>query len=278
MKISPGEREPKMAPKEDRYNIRVLDRAFAVISVLQDGKARSLTELSEEIDLNSSTTFRLLATLNYYNYVERNEESGKYKLGLACLELARAYSQTNDVRRAALESLERLRDDTNESIHLGVLNEMEVVYLEKLHGNHAVGLMSSRIGSRLPAHCTGLGKAMLAYKDPVDVKVYYSDPGKLKKYTNTTLHTLDDLMNHLTLVKERGYAFDHSEREPDVSCVAAPVFAMDGSVVAAISVSGPNTRMEPLEEKLDLIERTLEAAHAISAKLGYLPPGNQKQI
>lgn len=267
-----------MAPKEDRYNIRVLDRAFAVISVLQDGKARSLTELSEEIDLNSSTTFRLLATLNYYNYVERNEESGKYKLGLACLELARAYSQTNDVRRAALESLERLRDDTNESIHLGVLNEMEVVYLEKLHGNHAVGLMSSRIGSRLPAHCTGLGKAMLAYKDPVDVKVYYSDPGKLKKYTNTTLHTLDDLMNHLTLVKERGYAFDHSEREPDVSCVAAPVFAMDGSVVAAISVSGPNTRMEPLEEKLDLIERTLEAAHAISAKLGYLPPGNQKQI
>jgi DNA-binding IclR family transcriptional regulator len=256
MKISPGEREPKMAPKEDRYNIRVLDRAFAVISVLQDGKARSLTELSEEIDLNSSTTFRLLATLNYYNYVERNEESGKYKLGLACLELARAYSQTNDVRRAALESLERLRDDTNESIHLGVLNEMEVVYLEKLHGNHAVGLMSSRIGSRLPAHCTGLGKAMLAYKDPVDVKVYYSDPGKLKKYTNTT----------------------HSEREPDVSCVAAPVFAMDGSVVAAISVSGPNTRMEPLEEKLDLIERTLEAAHAISAKLGYLPPGNQKQI
>lgn len=264
-----------MAPKEDRYNIRVLDRAFAVISVLQDGKARTLTELSEEIDLNSSTTFRLLATLNYYNYVERNEETGKYKLGLACLELARAYSQTNDVRRAALENLERLRDETNETIHLGVLNEMEVVYLEKLHGNHAVGLMSSRVGSRLPAYCTGLGKVLLAYQDPANVKVYYSNPGKLIKYTNTTLHTLDDLMNHLVLVKERGYAFDHSEREHEVSCVAAPIFAMDGSVVAAISVSGPNTRMEPLEEKPDLIERTLETASAISAKLGYLPPDNK---
>jgi DNA-binding IclR family transcriptional regulator len=261
-----------MALKEDRYNIRVLDRAFAVISVLQDGKARSLTELSEEIDLNSSTIFRLLATLNYYNYVERNEETGKYKLGLACLELARAYSQTNDVRRAALENLERLRDETNETIHLGVLNEMEVVYLEKLHGNSAIGMMSSRVGSRLPAYCTGLGKALLAYQNPVDVKVYYSDPGKLIKYTNTTLHTLDDLMNHLVLVKKHGYAFDHSEREHEVSCVAAPIFAMDGSVVAAISVSGPSTRMEPLEEKSDLIEHTLEAASAISAKLGYRPP------
>lgn len=265
-----------MASKEDRYNIRVLDRAFAIISVLQDGKARSLTELSEEIDLSSSTIFRLLATLNYYNYVERNEETGKYKLGLACLELARAYSQTNDVRRAALENLERLRDEINETVHLGVLNEMEVVYLEKLHGNHAVGLMSSRVGSRLPAYCTGLGKVLLAYQDPVDVKVYYSDPGKLVKYTDTTLHTVDDLMKHLALVKEHGYAFDHSEREHDVSCVAAPIFAMDGKIVAAISVSGPNTRMEPLEEKSDLIERTLEAAHAISAKLGYLPPNNDK--
>ena len=260
-----------MAPKEDRYNIRVLDRAFAVISVLQDGKPRSLTELSEEIDLNSSTTFRLLATLNYYDYVERNGETGKYELGLACLELARAYSQTNDVRRAALENLEHLRDETNETIHLGVLNEMEVVYLEKLHGNHAVGLMSSRVGSRLPAYCTGLGKVLLAYEDPMDVRDYYRDPGKLIKYTDTTLHTLDDLMNHLALVKERGYSFDHSEREADVSCVAAPVFAMDGSVVSAISVSGPSTRMEPLEEKTDLIQRTVEAARAISAKLGYLP-------
>ncbi len=267
--FSSDEKGYTMAPKEDRYNIRVLDRAFTVISVLQDGKPRSLTELSEEIDLNSSTTFRMLSTLNYYNYVERNEETGKYKLGLACLELARAYSQTNDVRRAALENLELLRDETNETIHLGVLNEMDVVYLEKLHGNHAVGLMSSRVGSRLPAYCTGLGKVLLAYEDAVAVKDYYNDPGKLMKYTDTTLHTLDDLMKQLAVVKERGYGFDYGEREPDVSCVAAPVYDMNGEVVAAISLSGPSSRLTSLDQDHPFCRKTVQAAKSVSANLGY---------
>jgi len=258
-----------MTQKENRYNVRVLDRAFAVLAVLKDGRARSLTELSEEIGLNSSTTFRLLATLDYHNYVERNNESGKYKLGLACLELARAYSQTNDIRRAALEDLERLRDETSETIHLGVLDGMEIIYLEKLHGNHTVGLMSSRVGSRLPAYCTAIGKVLLAYKESVDVKTYYSDPDKLQKYTETTLHTVDDLMIHLQSVREWGYAFDHGEREPEVSCVAAPVYDMNGRTVAAISLSGPTSRLASLDQNHPLCRKTVQVAKSISAKLGY---------
>jgi DNA-binding IclR family transcriptional regulator len=257
-----------LADKEDRYNIRVLDRAIRLLSVLSDGKPRSLTELSEDIGLNSSTTFRLLASLASYRYVERDEGSGKYRLGLACLELARVYLQENDVRRVALPELERLRDDTLETVHLALLNNMEVVYLEKLEGLHAVGIMSSRIGARAPSYCTGLGKALLAYGDGEAIASYFEQRG-LWRYTDSTITGIDELAHELEMVRERGYSFDRGEHEPEVRCVAVPIFGGSGKAVAALSVSGPVGRMEPLETNRELIARAVEAAGAISARLGY---------
>jgi IclR family KDG regulon transcriptional repressor len=253
---------------EARYNIRAVDRGIQVLSVLSDGKPRTLTELSEEIALNSSTTFRLLATLAYHNYVERDEPTGEYRLGLACLELARAYLVGSDIRQAALPELEKLRDDSTETVHLALLDKMEVVYLEKLHGLHAVGLMTSRVGGRSPAYCTGLGKALLAYTDLEKVSEYFWQAG-LHRYTDTTIQTVDELVEHLKQVRGQGYAFDRGEHEAEVRCVAAPIFDLNGQVVAALSVSGPAGRLEPLETKHELIDRTLQAARAISARLGY---------
>lgn len=253
---------------EKRYNIRVLDRAIRILSVLSDGKPRTLTELSEEIAINSSTTFRLLATLAYHNYVERDEQSGEYRLGLACLELARAYHAGSYIRRAALPELERLRRDTRETVHLAVLDNMEVFYLEKLHGLHAVGLMISRVGGRAPAYCTGLGKVLLAYTDPELVRAHFEQTG-LQRYTDATIRHVDDLMDHLDIVRQRGYALDQGEHEVEIRCVAAPIFDISGEVVAAISVSGTAGRMEPLETNQALIDRTRQAACTISERLGY---------
>jgi DNA-binding IclR family transcriptional regulator len=257
-----------MGQDEGRYNIRAVDRGLLVLSVLSDGKPRTLTELSEEIALNSSTTFRLLATLAYHNYVERDEQTGEYGLGLACLELARAYHAGSSIRQAALPQLEKLRDDSTETVHLGVLDKMEVVYVEKLHGLHAVGLMTSRVGGRSPAYCTGLGKALLAYADPQKVRDYFGQKG-LTRYTDTTIQNLDELMAHLEQIRRQGYAFDQGEHEMEVRCVAAPIFDINGQVVAALSVSGPLGRLDPLEAKPELIERTQVAARNISARLGY---------
>ncbi len=257
--------------KEGRYNVRAVDRVFYILSVLSDSKPRKLTELSEEIALNSSTTFRLLATLAHHNYVERDETSGEYRLGLACLELARAYHAGNDIRRAALPELERLRDVSTETVHLGVLDKMEVVYLEKLHGLHAVGLMSSRVGGRSPAYCTGLGKILLAYADPKLVRDHFERVG-LHRYTDTTIGNVDELIDHLEQVRCQGYTLDLGEHEAEINCVATPIFDIDGRVVAAISVSGPAARMKPLETKQELIKLTKETARIISAKLGYRPP------
>src|SRR5512140_3933691 len=105
---------------ENRYNIRVLDRAFGMLELLSDGKPRSLQQLSREIHLSPSTAFRQLSSLVQYRYVEREEKSGQYRLGIACLELARAFYEGDDLRRIALPELEKLRDETRETVHLAV--------------------------------------------------------------------------------------------------------------------------------------------------------------
>jgi DNA-binding IclR family transcriptional regulator len=256
------------AQKLARYNIRVVDRAVSVLNALSDGKPRTLTQLSKELDINSSTTFRLLATLRSHNLVQSEDSTGNYRLGLACLELSRAYHTGNELRQAALLEMKVLRDETMETVHLGVLDDMEIVYLEKLEGLHAIGLMSSRVGRRAPACCTGLGKALLAHSNPNFIQDNIEQIN-LQKYTDMTIISQVELLNHLEHIRRRGYALDMGEHEKEVRCVAAPIFDQYGKTVAAISVSGPSGRIDPIEHNQDLIDRTLRAAYNISKNLGY---------
>jgi DNA-binding IclR family transcriptional regulator len=251
-----------------RYNIRVVDRAVSVLKTLSDGTPRTLTELSRELEINSSTTFRLLSALRSHNLVQLEEKTGQYRLGLACLELSRAYHIGDEIRQAALPEMKVLRDDTMETVHLGVLDDMEIVYLEKLEGLHAIGLMSSRVGRRAPAHCTGLGKALMAHSPPGFFQENLIQLN-LEKYTDTTITDEEELLKHLELVRERGYSLDLGEHEQEVRCVAAPIFDQYGETVAAISVSGPRDRIDPVEQNNELIERTLITANNISKNLGY---------
>ncbi|MHC1781361.1 MAG: IclR family transcriptional regulator [Anaerolineaceae bacterium] len=176
---------------DPRYNIRVLDRAIRILTLLSDGKLRTTQEISEGIDLAASTTFRLLSTLVFNNYIRRDEQSGLYGLGLACLELAHAYQEGSDIRRVAMPELEDLRDELKETVHLVVMDRMQVVYLEKLPGLHAVGIMSSRVGARSPSYCTGVGKVLLAYQNPEDVQKYFSTH-EMRHYTETTITDIND--------------------------------------------------------------------------------------
>ena len=253
---------------ESRYNIRVLDRAFRVLGLLSDGKPRTLNEVSETIGLSPSTTFRLLTTMASHSYVKRDEKDNKYQLGLACLYLARAYQDSNDLRKIVLPELETLRDETKETVHLAIFDDMEVVYLEKLPGLYAMGIMSSRVGGRSPAHCTGLGKVFLAFQDPSQVRSIFEQRG-LQRYTETTITDLDELMEHLEIVRQKGYAFDKGEHESEVRCVATPIFNIDGQVIAALSISGSSIRFDPLDKNTEIIRKACQTAANISLQLGY---------
>lgn len=254
-----------------RYNIRALDRAISILSLLSDGVPRTPAEISEQLGLSPSTIFRMVSTLAYYHYVRRDINTNQYQLGLACLELAQAYLTSDDVRQVALPELELLRDETRETVHLVVLDKMEIVYLEKLPGLHAIGMMSSRVGGRAPAFCTGVGKMLLAYQDEKEVREYYRSHG-LFPFTNATITDLDHLMKELKDIRQQGYAFDRGEHESEVRCVATPIFNLNGQVEAAISISGPSIRMDPLEENHELIAKAKQAALNISRQLGHVPP------
>jgi DNA-binding IclR family transcriptional regulator len=145
---------------------------------------------------------------------------------------------------------------------------MEVVYVEKFLGLHAIGIMTSQVGGRSPAYCTGLGKVLLASKDPKEVMSYFKEKG-FHRFSANTIINIETLMEHLETVRIQGYALDHGEHEPEVRCIAAPIYNLTGQVVAAISISGPVSRMGPVENQTELIRETQKTAQSISMRLGY---------
>jgi len=255
--------------KSSQYNIRVVEKTIRVLRLLSDGRPRTLTDISQEVDINTSTTYRLVATLVNHNFLELDDSTGEYRLGFACLELARSYQTGSELLRVARPELIKLRDATSETVHLAVLDGMEVVYIDKLEGLHAIGLMSSRVGRRAPAYCTGVGKALLSQQDPERVREN-TEWEILIRFNERTIVEPDALLADFDLSRSRGYALDEGEHEFEVRCVAVPIFDHSGEAFAALSVSGPRSRLDPIEENEELIRLALETAQVISVKLGYL--------
>lgn len=256
--------------KSNQYEIKVVEKAIRVLGLLADGNGRTLTEISQETAIHKSTIFRLLATLTKHNLLQADGRTNKYRLGLACLELTSAFQSGNQLLAASQPELLKLRDTTKETIHLAVLDELEIVYLEKLESLHAIGLMRSRIGKRAPAHCTGVGKALLSYEDPEEIK-HRLNGQELKRFNERTIVDLDLLFTDLHLSRQRGYALDQGEHEEEVRCVAAPIFDQSGKAIAAVSVSGPSHRMDPVDQNETIINLSMTTAQEISSKLGYTP-------
>jgi len=248
-----------------------VDRALGLLATFSTAEPElTLTELSSRLNLSASTTYRLLVTLEKRSYVEHNHQTGGYTLGVACLDLGTVFLSQLDFRDRVLPLLESLREECKETVHLAVLdrNQMEVIYLEKLEGLLPIGMMGSRVGGRAPAHCTGLGKCFLAYMPDHVVRELYS-ANSMPAYTPNSITDVDRLLVEMARIRERGYAIDDVEHEPDVKCIAAPVWNHRQAVVGAISVSGPEQRMNLLLAEGALIQSVVEAAHEASVRMGY---------
>jgi IclR family KDG regulon transcriptional repressor len=257
----------------ERYHVRAVERALDVLAAFSTAEPElTLTGLSSKLNLSASTTYRLLVTLQNRRYVEHNHQTGGYRLGVACLDLGAVFLSQLDFRDRVLPLLESLREECKETVHLAVLDakQMEVIYLEKLEGLLPIGMMGSRVGGRAPAHCTGLGKCLLAYLPDSVVRQFYKTRG-LRAYTANTITDVDDLLLDMAKIRERGYAVDDVEHESDVKCVAAPVWNHREAVVGAVSVSGPEQRMDQLISESKLVEKVLAAAHEASLSMGYAP-------
>jgi IclR family KDG regulon transcriptional repressor len=253
-----------------RYHIRAVERALSILKLfIANGSELSAAEISAHLNLHRSTTFRFLVTLMDSGFIEQNPQNHKYHLGIATFELGNAFLKQTNLHERAKSVLESLRDQSGETVHLAILEENEVVYLEKLAGLHPIGLMSSRVGSRSPAYCTGLGKALLAYSREEEIQQVIQNT-KMTVFTENTITNRQELLDEFSRIRAQGYAVDQEEHEHGVMCVAAPVFDSTG-VVAAISAAGPAARMDRKmkEENLELLVK--EAAASISMRLGGSP-------
>lgn len=256
-----------MAKDEQRYIIRSVSRALELLKIFSGVESElSLAEVSRCVNLNRSTTFRLLVTLQALGYLEQNPETRRYRLGVTCLELGSVFLNQSDMRKEALPILNGLRDEYKETVHLARLAGSEVVYLERLEGLLPIGIMGSRVGGRAPAHCTGLGKAMLAYLPESEIRQLYAESG-LPRFTPTTITDLTELLRELASIRERGYAMDNEEHEPDVKCVAVPIWNYRQKVVGAISVAGPAGRIGRAIAEKGLVAKVKQASQAISSRL-----------
>lgn len=255
--------------RESPYNVQVLDRAAAILEALGEQDAdRSLLELSEELTLHKSTVHRLLMVLERHRLVERNAASGRYGLGLRLFELGQKAIARLGLADRARPHLERLAAEVRETAHLCVLDDAGVLYLAKVEPTRTVRVPST-VGQRNPAHCTAVGKTLLAALPADEVDRIVRATG-LRAFTPNTIVSTAGLKRELEVVRARGYAVDDEEIEEGLLCIGAPVRDSSARVVASISIAGPKFRVP--QKKIPLLAaRVVNAAEELSTELGYRP-------
>jgi len=253
----------------------VLDRALAILDLLSaEGPDLSLSEISEKLDLHKSTAHRLTMVLERHKLIERHSVSGRYRLGLKLFELGSRAISHLDLRERARPVLDQLVLETGETVHLGILDDTEVLYLDKVEPARSVR-MSSTVGRRNPVYCTAMGKAILAYLPDAQVEAIVRKHG-LKAITANTITSFLDLKAELKVIRDRGYAIDDEEIEEGLRCIGCVVRNFSGGPVAAISVSGPSFRVTK-EKVKELARPVISAASILSAEFGFKQQQQQQQ-
>jgi len=249
-------------------SVQSIVRAFTVLELLgQSDQHLGVTDIAQKSGLPLTTVHRLLHTLTRLGYVERNIDTHKYTLGVRMLHLRGAVIDQVNLGVQSISVMKSLMRRVNETVHLAVLSEGEIMYIERVEGLQTQG-MYTRIGKRVPAHCTALGKVMLAYSPDHVWQDMIARHG-LPRLSETTITTEAELLAELERIRQRGYATDEGETGEKVRCIARPIRNYRSDVVAALSVSGPEEQMHPGRDK-EVSEALRWAAELISARLGYI--------
>jgi len=250
----------------DPYQLQSLDRAVQVLELLADGEGPlGLADVCERMNLHKSTAHRALMVLERTGLIERTPEN-RFRLGLKLYELGSRAVEQIDLRARVHPWFRRLSAQVGETVHLGVLQKTSVVYLDKVEPNNRRVWLDSRIGASNPVYCTAMGKAILAFLPPPEAAAIIARI-RFVRYTPRTLCTAEALQRSLDRVRRRGYAIDDEEVECGVRCIGAPILNESGRPVAAVSVSGPSSRITQ-QSVPGIAERLLRCCREISATLG----------
>lgn len=249
-----------------RYNATSLARALTILDVFGPRMATlSVSEIARCLRVRAGSLYPALSTLERFGYLERDSDK-RFRLGLKLLERGHTLLANTGLHERAKPGLRELARRLSVNVHLAVLHQGQVVYLDREEGSPNV-VFPSVVGRLVPAHCTALGKALLAHLEPDERRELLA--GKpLERRTKRTITSLPRLERELADVKARGYAVDNQEFQQGVVCVGAPVRDYTGKVIAATSVSLLNVRAK--EARMQKIAReVVRAAALISQAMGY---------
>jgi DNA-binding IclR family transcriptional regulator len=245
---------------DERLN-SVLGKCLAILDAIDRSRAKSLTgaELSRASGVPKASAHRLAARLVESGLLDKVGD--RYSIGIHLFELAHTVPHLHRLREAAMPHLVDLYAYNREVVHFGILIGNDVLYLEKLAGSRSA-VLPSAVGRRMPAHCTGLGKAMLAFStvDPLSEGFSRS----LKRRTRQTIVAPSVLAGQLSRVRSEHLAYEQDESIPGVSCIAAPVLTRDGRAIAAISITVPTCRFRPGSMRNQLMVTASRLSKAIA--------------
>lgn len=253
---------------DDKSSVRSIERAFIIMEALaaNGGEAKGITELSSITKLSKTTVHRIISTLCKLEYIQKEMSSDRYCLGLRVSYLGSAALGRVKLIEIAKNDLINLSDTTNMTVHLAVILDHQIVYVDKANSNLSIQT-ASRIGQRSYLHSTGLGKAICAYLPKEEVLNHLKIMG-MPQRTKNTITNLDDFFMELQRIRELGVSIDNEENEKYIKCVAAPIYDISGNVIAAISASGLVVHFtEDNIKDLALLVKT--TANNISHNMGY---------
>jgi DNA-binding IclR family transcriptional regulator len=258
------------AIRTEVYRSQVLDRTFQILDILaDDGLGQGVTELAEKLSLHKSTTHRLIMVLESSRYVEKDSATGKYRLGSRILELGLSALSRLDIYEVARPHLRHLVAESGETAHIGVMRNGEIISIVNVESTQALRTPSA-IGTSHPAHCSSLGKAILAFSSEDAVDAFLTGR-TMEAYTRNTITSTEGFLKEIEAIRQIGYAIDDEEREEGLRCIGAPVWNSAGEVIAAVSIAGPVFRITR-DRTSGLAAAVEKAAGRISAALGYRLP------
>lgn len=226
-----------------------------------------ISNLARRLQLGKSTVHRLASTLIEADFLEKNPDTGAYRLGLALFELGALVRRKMDFANEARPYLKSLMEKTSETVHLAVLDHDSVLYINTIASRQAIR-MSSTVGARVPSYCSSEGKVLLAFR-PAEVVERRIAAG-LAAWTPKTITKPRELREELAAVRSRGYAIDDEQTELGLRSVAAPIRNHRGEAIAAISIAGPVPRVSK-KVLQGYASDVVTAGNAISQRLGFAP-------
>jgi IclR family transcriptional regulator, KDG regulon repressor len=248
----------------EKYRVRVLRKAFRLLELFSEEVPELLTsEIVEKLGYNKTTCFRLISNLEEEGYLDQDPLTHKYRLGMKLFFLGNLVKPYRYLKEVAKPLLEELNEATGETVHLAVLHRGEALYVDKIESRRTVRVVVSQVGRKLPAHCSGVGKVLLAYLPTEQVKEIVAAKG-LASFTRNTITTYKKLKEELDRIVRQGFAYDNEEIEIGLKCAAAPVF-FGNQVTAALSVSVPRDRFDDKRE--DLVQMVIGTAAELTRVL-----------